>query len=81
MPCFEVIQKVVDVLKRLFIVIAAVQAGFQVVFTNYALCFALFRWISAFSHQADAGNQPYILLNEPLQVLEQRFSHVLLQIL
>ena len=81
MPCFEVIQKAVDVLKRLFIVIAAVQAGLQAVFPDDSLCLALFRGISAFAHQANAGNQPLVLLNEPLQVREQWFSHVLLQIL
>jgi len=81
MSCFEVVQKVVDVLKRLFIVIAAVQAGLQAVFPGDSLRLALFRGISAFSHQTDAGNQPFVLINEPLQVREQRFSHVLLQIL
>ena len=63
------------------IVIAAVQAGLQAVFPGDSLRLALFRGISAFSHQADAGNQPFVLINEPLQVREQRFSHVLLQIL
>ena len=81
MPCFEVIQKAVDVLKRLIIVVTAVQAGFQTVFMYYALCLALFRGISAFAHQANAGDQPFVPLNDPLQVREQRFSHILLQIL
>ena len=81
MADFEVVQQVVDVLKSRFIVIAAVKACFQAVFPDNSLRLALFRGISAFPHEANAGNQPFVLLNDPLQVREQRFSHVLLQIL
>ena len=81
MTGFEVIQHPKEGFKGRFIVISAIEAGLEALFSDDLLRFELLHWISALSHQADAGNQPYILLNEPLQVLEQRFSHVLLQIL
>ena len=81
MAGFQVVQQVVDVMKRNFIVIPTVQAGFQGVFADDPLRLALFRGVSAFTHEADAGNQPFVLRNELLQVWKKWFSHILLQIL
>ena len=81
MAGFQVVQQVVDVLERRFIVIPAVQAGFQGVFADDPLRLALFRWVSTFTHEADAGNEVAVPVYHSLKIRKQRFSHVPLQIL
>lgn len=78
MPCFEIIQQPIKRSECRRVVISAVETGFQPVFADEQLCFALFVGISAFPHKADAGNEALVLFNQLIKIGDQRFSHILL---
>ena len=61
MAGFQVLQQIVDVLERRFIVVSARKTDFDAHVADDLLCCALFRRIPAFAHEADAGDQPFIL--------------------
>ena len=81
MAGFEVIQHPKEGFKGRLIVISAIEAGLEALFSDDLLRFELLHWISALSHQADAGNQPLVPVNQAFEVGKKRFPHVLLQIL
>ena len=54
MAGFQVVQQVVNMQKRLFIIIAAVKACFLAVFADDLLRLPLFRGIPALAHEANA---------------------------
>ena len=81
MAGFEVIQHPKEGFEGHFIVISAVKAGLEALFSDDLQRFALFQGISALTHEADTGDQAFVLLNQAFKVRKKRFSHVLLQIL
>ena len=81
MTGFEVIQHPKEGFKGRLIVVSAIKAGLEALFLDDLLRFELFHWISTLSHQADAGNQPLVPVNQAFEVGKKRFPHVLLQIL
>ena len=81
MPGFEVIQHPKEGLKGRFIVVSAVEAGFETCSADNLLRYALFHGISALTHEADAGDQSFVPANQTFEVRKKWFSHVLLQIL
>ena len=78
---FEVIQHTKEVFKGRHVVFSAVKAGLEALFLDDLLRFSLFHGISALTHEADTGDQAFILFNQPFKVWKKRFPHVLLQIL
>ena len=81
MTDLEIVQQPVKRSECRYVVISAVETGFQPVFADEQLCFALFVGISAFPHKADAGNEALVLFNQLIKIGDQRLSHILLQIL
>ena len=81
MAGFEVIQHPKEGFKGRLIVISAIEAGLEALFSDDLLRFALFNGVFALTHEADTRNQVLVPFNQAFKFRKKRFSHVLLQIL
>ena len=81
MACFEVIQHPKEVLKGRFVVVSAVDASLESLFSDDLQRFALFNGIFALSHEADTGDQALVPINQAFEVRKKWLPHILLQIL
>lgn len=76
----QIIQKRKQVTKRLFCIAPAVLTGFETVLSNDAESLSKFLFISAFTHEADAGDKILVTHDQRIQITLQRIPDILLQI-